>query len=395
MVLEDSGVPAHAAQRERGCGRQAPVSQVRLPSASSPPASISAAQRSYSARLVKADSTKVNNSGGGEGRPSLAAAACSALSCSMTEAGMACAASIGGTSVGAEKREAGDTEEGVEDVREVSRLVGDATVLLVLAGEDEAAQRLAVDPPVPPQQAHRRQHPPRVAHVRVLLRPAVESASGRLPLAEPPGKLLAPHAAQLAADGECTHAGEDLPRVRLAARLAAVPAVEVLARTHVPHRGGHVDVAELSEERRAAERAVREAGVHLAPLVSGEGAVRPLQRGDVPHHAPGVDSVQRAEEREHLHGGERVEHMRVVAEVAAEAAAAALAGADEGDDLRCVERLQLAEEVQSAGAPVDAREAEVLRDLELEGIGVGAHAEDVGAVQRASERRLGPGLGGN
>eukprot|EP00964_Phaeocystis_antarctica_P072914 scaffold44695_cov65-Phaeocystis_antarctica.AAC.2 len=234
--------------------------------------------------------------------------------------------------VGAEQREAGDPEEGVEDVGLVARLVGDAAVVLVLRVQDELPQRRPVDPAVSLEQYERREHPPRVAHVRVLLRPAVEPAARRLPLAQPPAQQVALALLEGTRDRQRADAREDLARVALAPGHAAEAAVEVLARLDVVDRVGHVERVEPAEQRGTAEGAVGEPRVDLAPLVAEEGAVGLLHAGDVPQHARRLEPVERVVEHEDLHGAQRVEHVRVVPDVAAEAAALVLAAHHEVDD---------------------------------------------------------------
>ena len=114
----------------------------------------------------------------------------------------------------------------------------DAAPFLVLAVEDEGPQRCAVHPVRAPQDGERRQHPPRVADVRQLLRAAVEAAGRHLALRQPPAEQVRVHVLQTAPQGEGGDARENLPRVRLGPRHAAEAAVEVAAARDVGHRGG-------------------------------------------------------------------------------------------------------------------------------------------------------------
>ena len=188
------------------------------------------------------------------------------------------------------------------------------------------------------------------------------------------------------------HAGTDLPRVTLAPGHAAEAAVEVLARLDVAHRVGHVDRVQSAEQRCAAEGAVGEARVHLAPLVAEKGAVGLLQTDDVPEHRRRLQPVERVEEDEDLHCAQRVEHVRVVTHVAAEAAALVLAAHDEIDDHGAVHVAQGVDQDQRRDPPVDATHPKVLRDGKSVGLAVLAGALDEGAVQCHLERRLGQRL---
>lgn len=66
--------------------------------------------------------------------------------------------------------------------------------------------------------------------IYLLLRPPVQPARVALSLAEPPAQELRVRLfVQCMPDGQRAHAREDLPRVRLGARDAPEPAVEVAA----------------------------------------------------------------------------------------------------------------------------------------------------------------------
>ncbi len=212
---------------------------------------------------------------------------------SITWTGSACAASIctrirsasGARSEGragaryrrdivcAEEGEAGDAKEGVEDVRLVARLVGYAcaargcvgcraqrrrgglaSILLVLAREDELAQASAVDPLVASEHHQRGENPPRVADIGLLLRATVEATAGGLPLAQPPAQLVGLAPAELARDRQRADAREDLACVRLAAGLTAVAAVEVGAGGDMRDRRLHLRAAAARHSRAAGAR---------------------------------------------------------------------------------------------------------------------------------------------
>lgn len=159
------------------------------------------------------------------------------------------------------------------DVHHIARPVRDATLLGVLAPQDERDERLPVDPVRAADDLQAAQHPPAVAHVLVLLGAAVEPAPGDLALAEPAAEPVpVDDVVEPARDGEGRHAREDLARVRLGARADAVAAVEVAARRDVLDGPADVDEVEQAQQGEGVEGAVEEARVFLAPLVAGEGA---------------------------------------------------------------------------------------------------------------------------
>ena len=240
----------------------------------------------------------------------------------------------------------------VEDVGLVARFVGDPPLCHVLAAQDEVTQRVAVDPLAVSKHAEAGQHPPRVADIRLLLRATVEATAGRLPLAQPPRQQVALTPLQRPRDRQRAHTGEHLPGVRLAAWQAAVAAVEVFARADKGDGGGYVERAHPPQQRRAAQRAVREARVNLAPFVAGEGAVLPLQTAHVSHDAVGVEARQRVKEAEDLDRAERVQHVRIVVHISAEASALVLARQDEVDDRGPVQIVEGTHQAQRRRRPV-------------------------------------------
>jgi hypothetical protein len=99
------------------------------------------------------------------------------------------------------------------------------------------------------QNGQRRQDPPRVAHVGLLLRAAVEAAAVALPLAEPPPKYVRVHMVQRA----CTHARTRRRAPAALVRGCAREEGDSLARTHAsPHtHRPHMGPAESATRLRA------------------------------------------------------------------------------------------------------------------------------------------------
>ncbi|EJK53092.1 hypothetical protein THAOC_27536 [Thalassiosira oceanica] len=238
-------------------------------------------------------------------------------------------------------------KEGVVHVRHVEGPVGDAAVVLVLAAQYESPQHPRVDPPHPPHDRERRQYPPAVADVGLLLRPAVEPAAVALPLGEPPreevsaGVRVGPRRlaeeVERPRDGQGPDAAEDLSRVGLGPGHASEAAVEVAAGYDVPHgrlgvyHGRILALAAVvrpalfpvacpggqrkpAQEGEARQRAVAESRVDLPPPVAAERPVGVLQARDEPHDAVAVETVvvERAGHGEDLQRRERVQEVPVV-----------------------------------------------------------------------------------
>eukprot|EP00968_Pinguiococcus_pyrenoidosus_P015050 scaffold1384_cov256-Pinguiococcus_pyrenoidosus.AAC.3 len=181
-----------------------------------------------------------------------------------------------------EQIEPREAEEGVKDVGHVVWPVRDASPFVVLALQNEALELLRVDPVHFVQDAQRAEDPPAVAHVRLLLRSAVEAPRVALSLGKPPTQQLRVAVLlELAGDLQRTNAAEDLPRVRLGPRHGAEAAVKIAALSHEIRRCGHVHRVHLAQDGQRTQRTVGEAGVHLPPLVALEAAICQLQACDI------------------------------------------------------------------------------------------------------------------
>ncbi|UQC79755.1 uncharacterized protein CLUP02_05236 [Colletotrichum lupini] len=255
-------------------------------------------------------------------------------------------------------------------VNRIPRPIRNPAQLLILTLQYERNKLAPINPVRPPDNLQTAQHPPAITHVLVLLRPAVQPAPRNLPLAEPPAQLIRLHEVQTPRDGERRNAREDLARVGLVARADAVPAVKIRAGDNV--RDGLVDVheGEQAQEGEGVEGAVQEARVLLAPFVSRKGAaftaleVRNDWRWRV------------------------VQHMRVVARRGPEPPALMLTREHEINRLVPRESLRVAEEVQRYQAPVEAVEAQVLRQPVVVLVFAGIKALDVFDVRRRRQLEL-------
>eukprot|EP00754_Rhynchopus_humris_P020366 Rhum_TRINITY_DN14692_c7_g1::Rhum_TRINITY_DN14692_c7_g1_i1::g.108783::m.108783 len=279
-----------------------------------------------------------------------------------------------------------NAEEGVEHVRDVARLVGDAAVR-VLAAQDEGDEGVSVDPAQAPEHRHRRDDPPRVAHVRLLLRTPVQPSVGHLPLAQPPRELVAVDVAQATRDRQHADAAEDVRAVALVSGRQPEAAVPVHRPQHVGDGGVDVDGVQAAEEREAVEGTVREAVVDFAPLVAAVRTVGKLVALDEFDHAFDIDQIKPVVEDKDLDGGQRVEHVWVVVDVAAEAAAGMLAGTDVLADAVLVHHALLAKQEHGGQAPVGAADANMLRHPVLEAFRLAVQRFDVLAMLRSVERQ--------
>mmetsp|Transcript_68271 Transcript_68271/g.154469 ORF Transcript_68271/g.154469 Transcript_68271/m.154469 type:complete len:215 (+) Transcript_68271:317-961(+) len=207
----------------------------------------------------------------------------------------------------AEQTKTADAEKRMKNVGHVSGSVRDPALVEVLAVEDELGELARVDPLHLAHDLQRRQDPPRVAHVRLLLGPTVEPPGVALPLGEPPPEQRHVELLQPLSDGQSPDAAEDLPRMGLSPGDAPEPAVEVPARrheigrrlqVHQPARSPACAPAgsmQTAEEGESAERAVGEPRVHLAPPVPRERPVRLLERRQVSGDLVRVDAPDRVQ----------------------------------------------------------------------------------------------------
>ncbi|KXH44764.1 hypothetical protein CNYM01_02229 [Colletotrichum nymphaeae SA-01] len=255
-------------------------------------------------------------------------------------------------------------------INRIPRPIRNAPQLLILTLQYKRNKLAPINPVRPPDNLETTQHPPTITYVLVLLRPTIQPAPRNLPLAEPPAQLIRLHEVQTPRDGERRHAREDLARVRLVARADAVSAVKVGARDNV--RDGLVDVheGEQAQEGKGVEGAVQEARVLLAPFVSGKStAFTVLEiRNDLRWRV--------------------VQHMRVVARRGTEPPALMLTREHEINRLVPRERLRVAEQVQRDETPIEAVEAQVLRQPVVVLVFAGVQALDVFDVRRRRQLEL-------
>lgn len=119
------------------------------------------------------------------------------------------------------------------NVHLVTGSVGKAAVFGILTVQDEVDQRLLFDPVDTVDDGKAAQHPPTVANVFLLLRPAVEPASRKLSLAQPAAELLMLYKVKASSDGEGSDAGKDLSSMGFCSRLGPIAAIKVRARDDV------------------------------------------------------------------------------------------------------------------------------------------------------------------
>ena len=171
-----------------------------------------------------------------------------------------------------EQAESRETKQRVPDIDHVAGPVRDAASLGVLAAQDEPDQLVLVDPVCLADHLQAAQHPPAVADILLLLRPAVEAAPGNLPLAQPPSEPLLVYEVLSPGDGQGSNACEYLPGMGLGVGAHTVSAVKVGTRRNVVDRLADVDEMLEAQEGQRIEGAVEEARVFLPPLVAGERA---------------------------------------------------------------------------------------------------------------------------
>jgi hypothetical protein len=112
--------------------------------------------------------------------------------------------------------------------------------------------------------------------------PCKTTIGSHLALAQPPPQRVGVNQVQRVRDRKGADACEDLASVRLCAGHRAEATVQVVASAHEVRCSRHVHQAQPPEKGQARQTAVREARVHLAPLVAEKAAVRLLQVGHVP-----------------------------------------------------------------------------------------------------------------
>lgn len=135
------------------------------------------------------------------------------------------------------------------NVHHVTGPVREATVFGILAVQDEVDQGLPVDPVDTIDYFKATQYPPTIAHVLLLLRPAVEPASRKLPLAQPAAELLMLHEIKAPCDGESSDASKDLGSVGLCPGFRSIAAVKIRARGDVRDSFVDVDKRQEAQER--------------------------------------------------------------------------------------------------------------------------------------------------
>src|SRR3569833_1795969 len=106
-----------------------------------------------------------------------------------------------------------DTKACMPDFDHIAGPVRDPPELGILPPKNEFDEFVSIDPVRPVQDGQAAQHPPAVADIFLLLRPAVLVAAVCLSLAEPARQLLCFDNIQPSHDGEGCEAGKYLARV--------------------------------------------------------------------------------------------------------------------------------------------------------------------------------------
>jgi hypothetical protein len=96
----------------------------------------------------------------------------------------------------------------------------------------------------PAQDTERRQNPPGVANVCLLLGPAVEPTRVALALRQPPAQQVLVHVVEPFADRQRADAAEDLAGMRLCSRYCPETTVEIATTArHIQHRELYVNIS--------------------------------------------------------------------------------------------------------------------------------------------------------
>lgn len=180
----------------------------------------------------------------------------------------------------------------MKNINCISRSITDSPLFRILAVQDKVLKSILIYPIFFTHHAESRVNPPRIAHVRQLLRSAIKTPFWSLPFTEPLRKQLLIKRVYKPCYLKSTYTTEHVGSMGLCVRYASKRSIKITTAQYVICCFLLINPVQSVEKRKAGNCAVRKSRVHFSPNVARERAIRLLKTTDVLNNLLHVDLAE-------------------------------------------------------------------------------------------------------